>query len=193
MRSTRSPRTSARSVEMTLRRARDSKFCSFTPACTPSGFIVRLMRSGSATSNSPRACSPTETASSPASRFTRPRESVAASSSTTGWASSSARPATVGDDCLTSTKGSSSGGRRSSEPCATPKSGATSSSDPTRASWGRFTSATARGSAPGSVVVRDVPAEATVVGVPARLIVPKHARFDAALDHTRACRTRSSI
>jgi serine O-acetyltransferase len=35
----------------------------------------------------------------------------------------------------------------------------------------------------GSVVVRDVPPEATVVGVPARVIVPKHARFDAALDH----------
>ena len=35
----------------------------------------------------------------------------------------------------------------------------------------------------GSVVVKDVPAEATVVGVPARIIVPKHARFDAALDH----------
>jgi serine O-acetyltransferase len=35
----------------------------------------------------------------------------------------------------------------------------------------------------GSVVVRDVPPEATVVGVPARIIVPKHARFDAALDH----------
>ena len=35
----------------------------------------------------------------------------------------------------------------------------------------------------GSVVVREVPAEATVVGVPARLILPKHARFDAALDH----------
>lgn len=35
----------------------------------------------------------------------------------------------------------------------------------------------------GSVVVRDVPAHATVVGVPARIIVPKHARFDAALDH----------
>jgi serine O-acetyltransferase len=35
----------------------------------------------------------------------------------------------------------------------------------------------------GSVVVREVPAGATVVGVPARVIVPKHARFDAALDH----------
>lgn len=35
----------------------------------------------------------------------------------------------------------------------------------------------------GSVVVKDVPAGATVVGVPARVIVPKHARFDAALDH----------
>ncbi len=35
----------------------------------------------------------------------------------------------------------------------------------------------------GSVVVKDVPPEATVVGVPARVIVPKHARFDAALDH----------
>jgi serine O-acetyltransferase len=35
----------------------------------------------------------------------------------------------------------------------------------------------------GSVVVRDVPPEATVVGVPARVIVPKHARFDASLDH----------
>ncbi len=35
----------------------------------------------------------------------------------------------------------------------------------------------------GSVVVREVPAEATVVGVPARVIVPKHARFDASLDH----------
>ena len=35
----------------------------------------------------------------------------------------------------------------------------------------------------GSVVVREVPAEATVVGVPARIVVPKHARFDAALDH----------
>jgi serine O-acetyltransferase len=35
----------------------------------------------------------------------------------------------------------------------------------------------------GSVVVNDVAPEATVVGVPARVIVPKHARFDAALDH----------
>jgi serine O-acetyltransferase len=35
----------------------------------------------------------------------------------------------------------------------------------------------------GSVVVVDVAPEATVVGVPARVIVPKHARFDAALDH----------
>jgi serine O-acetyltransferase len=35
----------------------------------------------------------------------------------------------------------------------------------------------------GSVVVHPVPPEATVVGVPARVIVPKHARFDAALDH----------
>jgi serine O-acetyltransferase len=35
----------------------------------------------------------------------------------------------------------------------------------------------------GSVVVREVPPGATVVGVPARVIVPKHARFDAALDH----------
>lgn len=35
----------------------------------------------------------------------------------------------------------------------------------------------------GSVVVKDVPAGATVVGVPARIIVPKRARFDAALDH----------
>lgn len=35
----------------------------------------------------------------------------------------------------------------------------------------------------GSVVVTDVAAEATVVGVPARVIVPKHQRFDAALDH----------
>jgi serine O-acetyltransferase len=35
----------------------------------------------------------------------------------------------------------------------------------------------------GSVVVKDVPAGATVVGVPARVIVPKNARFDAALDH----------
>jgi serine O-acetyltransferase len=35
----------------------------------------------------------------------------------------------------------------------------------------------------GSVVVREVPAEATVVGVPGRVILPKHARFDAALDH----------
>jgi serine O-acetyltransferase len=35
----------------------------------------------------------------------------------------------------------------------------------------------------GSVVVRTVPPGATVVGVPARLIVPKKHRFDAALDH----------
>ncbi|MGD0677961.1 MAG: serine O-acetyltransferase [Polyangiaceae bacterium] len=35
----------------------------------------------------------------------------------------------------------------------------------------------------GSVVVREVPIDATVVGVPARVILPKHARFDAALDH----------
>ena len=35
----------------------------------------------------------------------------------------------------------------------------------------------------GSVVVKDVPPEATVVGVPARVVAPKHARFDAALDH----------
>jgi serine O-acetyltransferase len=35
----------------------------------------------------------------------------------------------------------------------------------------------------GSVVVTDVAPEATVVGVPARVIVPKHARFDASLDH----------
>ena len=35
----------------------------------------------------------------------------------------------------------------------------------------------------GSVVVTDVAPEATVVGVPARVIVPKHQRFDAALDH----------
>ncbi len=35
----------------------------------------------------------------------------------------------------------------------------------------------------GSVVVHEVPPDATVVGVPARVIVPKHARFDASLDH----------
>ncbi len=35
----------------------------------------------------------------------------------------------------------------------------------------------------GSVVVRAVPPEATVVGVPARVIVPLRHRFDAALDH----------
>jgi serine O-acetyltransferase len=35
----------------------------------------------------------------------------------------------------------------------------------------------------GSVVVKAVPPEATVVGVPARVILPRHARFDAALDH----------
>lgn len=35
----------------------------------------------------------------------------------------------------------------------------------------------------GSVVVKPVPPEATVVGVPARVIVPRHARFDASLDH----------
>ena len=35
----------------------------------------------------------------------------------------------------------------------------------------------------GSVVVRSVPAGATVVGVPARVIVPAKHRFDAALDH----------
>jgi serine O-acetyltransferase len=35
----------------------------------------------------------------------------------------------------------------------------------------------------GSVVVRPVPAHASVVGVPARVIVPSKARFDAALDH----------
>ncbi len=35
----------------------------------------------------------------------------------------------------------------------------------------------------GSVVVRNVPSGATVVGVPARVIVPPKHRFDAALDH----------
>jgi serine O-acetyltransferase len=35
----------------------------------------------------------------------------------------------------------------------------------------------------GSVVIRSVPPSATVVGVPARVIVPPNARFDAALDH----------
>lgn len=35
----------------------------------------------------------------------------------------------------------------------------------------------------GSVVVRDVPPSATVVGVPARVMMPKRSRFDAALDH----------
>ncbi|MBX3187639.1 MAG: serine O-acetyltransferase [Labilithrix sp.] len=35
----------------------------------------------------------------------------------------------------------------------------------------------------GSVVVRPVPAGATVVGVPARIIVPAKHRFDASLDH----------
>jgi serine O-acetyltransferase len=35
----------------------------------------------------------------------------------------------------------------------------------------------------GSVVVRAVPEGATVVGVPARIIVPPKQRFDAALDH----------
>jgi len=35
----------------------------------------------------------------------------------------------------------------------------------------------------GSVVIRPVPPNATVVGVPARIIVPANARFDAALDH----------
>jgi serine O-acetyltransferase len=35
----------------------------------------------------------------------------------------------------------------------------------------------------GSVVVRDVPPSATVVGVPGRLIAPKRPRFDAVLDH----------
>jgi serine O-acetyltransferase len=35
----------------------------------------------------------------------------------------------------------------------------------------------------GSVVVKEVPGGATVVGVPARIIAPKGKRFDAALDH----------
>jgi serine O-acetyltransferase len=35
----------------------------------------------------------------------------------------------------------------------------------------------------GSVVIKPVPPSATVVGVPGRIIVPSHARFDAALDH----------
>ena len=35
----------------------------------------------------------------------------------------------------------------------------------------------------GSVVIKPVPASATVVGVPARVIVPAKRRFDAALDH----------
>jgi serine O-acetyltransferase len=35
----------------------------------------------------------------------------------------------------------------------------------------------------GSVVIKPVPANATVVGVPARVIVPPDQRFDAALDH----------
>jgi serine O-acetyltransferase len=35
----------------------------------------------------------------------------------------------------------------------------------------------------GSVVVRDVPSDATVVGVPGRVILPRHAHLDAALDH----------
>lgn len=35
----------------------------------------------------------------------------------------------------------------------------------------------------GSVVIRSVPHNATVVGVPARVIVPPKDRFDAALDH----------
>ena len=35
----------------------------------------------------------------------------------------------------------------------------------------------------GSVVVKDVASGASVVGVPARVIVPKGKRFDAALDH----------
>jgi serine O-acetyltransferase len=35
----------------------------------------------------------------------------------------------------------------------------------------------------GSVVIKEVPPGATVVGVPARIIVPRHARFEAALDH----------
>ncbi|MBV9945619.1 MAG: hypothetical protein JOZ69_02100, partial [Myxococcales bacterium] len=35
----------------------------------------------------------------------------------------------------------------------------------------------------GSVVVRDVPTEATVVGVPARVVTPRRSRLEAALDH----------
>jgi serine O-acetyltransferase len=35
----------------------------------------------------------------------------------------------------------------------------------------------------GSVVIKEIPRGATVVGVPARVIVPKKQRFDAALDH----------
>ena len=37
----------------------------------------------------------------------------------------------------------------------------------------------------GSVVVKNVPPDATVVGVPARVIVPLKHRFDAALDHAK--------
>ena len=86
------PRTSGRCATGTRRLAPPWRWCSSTPGCTPCSSTAWRTACGGRSGGSSPGCSARSAGGSPASRSTPAPPSGAASSWTTAWGSSSARP-----------------------------------------------------------------------------------------------------